>query len=123
MSNKYLNNSWLEERFNRPDAYLWFKARKMMLLSKPTTSALDLVDMDTEKLYSNSNQIEETNRQETCLRWTENTDNSVRTLIDFIVTRWKPEYLDKPRLNAREIHRNLISTPWDHITTTFGKRL
>jgi hypothetical protein len=123
MRNKYTNSPWLQERFNGTEAYLWFKARKMVLLSKPIISELDLVNMDSEHLSFHSSRLEETNGQRKCLTRKENTDNPIRTLIDLIVTQWKPENLNKKRLNITELHWSLTLIPWDNATTTFGKRL
>jgi hypothetical protein len=87
MWNKYFNNPCLEERFNGNESYLWYQARKIMLLSKPIASALDLVNENPEKIYFNLSQDELMRRQQKSLPWTENTDNSVRIMIDLIVTR------------------------------------
>jgi hypothetical protein len=123
MWNKYSNNPWLEERFNGNESYLWFQARKMMLLSKPSASALDLVNENPERIYFNLSQDEPMRNQQKSLRWTENTDNSVRIMIDFIVTRWKPQYTNEKQLSFKQLHQSLISTPLESVASKFGKRI
>jgi hypothetical protein len=130
MMNNYSSDRWLTERFNGPEAYLWFQARKLILLSKPTTSALDLIDtdhtteLDLPEISGNSDLIqEETNTKPKHVRWTENTNNSVRILVDNIITRWNPQYLDKKSLSHRTLHNSLIDMPCKHIPRVFGKKL
>ena len=124
MRKNHSTNPWLEERFNGNESYLWFKARKMMILSKPSASALDLVDENSErislKLVSQDEQLES---QQRSLRWTENMGNSVRTMIDLIVTKWKPRYTNQNQLSLRQLHESLIPTPLDSIKRKFGKRI
>ncbi len=124
MWNKYPSNLWLEERFNGNESYLWFKARKMVLLSKPSASALDLVDGNQEKHYFNLNQDEPIKNQQKLLRWTENTDNSVRIMIDLIVTRWKPQHTNEEQQQGfRQLHQSLTSTPLENVASKFGKKV
>jgi hypothetical protein len=123
MWNKHSSNLWLEERFNGNESGLWFKARKMVLLSKPSASALDLVEENPEKNYFNLNHNESIKSQPRSLRWTENADNSVRTMIDLIVTRWKPHYANEEQPSFRQLHQSLISTPLEHVASKFGKTI
>jgi hypothetical protein len=123
MQNKYSNNRWLEERLNGNESYLWYQARKIMLLSKPIASALDLVNGNSEKIYFNLSQDELMNSQQKSLRWTENADNSVRMMIDLIVTRWKPQYTYEKQVSFKQLHQSLISTPLESIASQFGKSI
>jgi hypothetical protein len=128
--NNYSANQWLDERFNGPDAHLWFTARKMMLLSRPTASALDLLnmghmigqDLPNRNSHNSDSDQEKINSKPKYLRWTDNSNNSVKRLIYDIVTRWNPEYLDKTSLSHWNLHRTLIDIPCKHITSRGGAR-
>ena len=74
-----------------------------------------------EKIYFNLSQDEAMKIQQKSLRWTENTDNSVRTMIDLIITRWKPQYTNEKQLSFKQLHQSLISTPLESIASKFGK--
>lgn len=122
MSKECSENKWLTVRFNGPDAYLWFKAKKMVLLKKQNVSAIDLIGANIQE--PNTLIIHQTNREDFIpkfLRWTENTDDSVRTLVDRIVTRWRTEYLHEKSLGPESLHKSLIDIPCYSIPEKFGK--
>ncbi|CAF4346395.1 unnamed protein product, partial [Rotaria magnacalcarata] len=53
--------------------------------------------------------------------WADDAKNSIRTLLDRIVTRWIPQHLLPRRINYQRLHRSLTPVPLSFTQKTYGK--
>jgi hypothetical protein len=133
----FSGNAWFKERLAGPDGYLWKKARKMFLFNHALSSALNLFKFDykaietisrpegtvligSRKTYLDPNEEREHRPGQS---WADDAQNSIRTLLDRIVTRWKPNYMYVRKINRDKLHRTLTPVPLQFVQTTYGKLL
>lgn len=137
-STEYLfsGNAWFKERLDGPDGRLWRKARKMFLFNHNLSSALNLFKFryqaietisrpeGTTVLRGSTNTVLNSNEEEEYRpgqSWTDDAQNSIRTLLDRIVTRWAPKHLSLSRINTNRLHATLTPDPIQYVRQTYGK--
>ena len=134
----FSGNSWFKERLDGPDGHLWRKARKMFLFNHNLSSSLNLFKFDyrsiktitrpegaiilrgSKKTALDPNEEREFRPGEL---WADDAKNSIRTLLDRIVTRWVPKYVSLARINVHRLHATLTPTPLQYVKSTYGKAL
>jgi len=122
----FQDNTWFKSKIHGSDGFFWRKARKMFLFTHDLASALNLFEFDykalsdelqhdgtrvlhcAKKTYLDPNEEREYRRGQA---WADDAKNSIRILLDRMVTQWKPEYLRCPKLNLNQLHKSLIPTP------------
>ncbi|CAF3698007.1 unnamed protein product [Rotaria sordida] len=131
----YSGNAWFKEHLDGPDGHLWRKARKMFLFNHDLSSALNLFKFDYKAiktisrpegtiLHGSRNTTLDSN-QESEHRpgrsWTDDAQNSIRTLLDRIVTRWIPNYMYASKINIKKLHHSLTPVPLKLAQKTYDK--
>jgi hypothetical protein len=131
----FSGNAWFKERLDGPDGHLWRRARKTFLFNHTLSSALNLFKFDYRAIETISKP------EGTILRGSRNTDldpneerehrpgqswaddakNSIRTLLDRIVTLWEPKYMKLSRININKLHPTLTPVPLQFVRLTYGK--
>ncbi|CAF3939048.1 unnamed protein product [Rotaria sp. Silwood2] len=131
----YSGNSWFKERLDGPDGHLWRRARKMFLFNQNLSSALNLFKFDYTAIKTisrpegtvlqgsrdttlNSNHDREYRPGQA---WADDAQNSIRTLLDRIVTRWIPNYMYASKINTEKLHPSLTSVPLKLVQTIYDK--
>ncbi len=131
----FSGNAWFKERLDGEDGYFWRKARKMFLFNHDLSSALNLFNfnykaiktisrpegtilMGSRKTNLDPNEEREHRPGQS---WTDDAQNSIRTLLDRIVTRWVPKYLYSTKINTNKLHPTLTPLPLRFVPTTYGK--
>jgi hypothetical protein len=131
----FSGNTWFREHLDGPDGYLWKRARKMFLFNHALSSALNLFHFDYKaiKTISRPEGTILTGSRKTNLdpnedreyrpgqAWTDDAQNSVRTLLDCIVTRWVPKYMYSSKINCEKLHPNLTPVPLQYVQSTYGQ--
>ncbi|CAF3448776.1 unnamed protein product [Rotaria sp. Silwood1] len=131
----YSGNTWFRERLDGADGRLWRKARKMFLFNHDLSSALNLFKFDYKAIKTisrpegtilqGSRNTTLDSSQERVHRpgqsWTDDAQNSIRTLLDRIVTRWKPNYMHASKINTEKLHPSLTPIPLKSVQTTYDK--
>ncbi|CAF4213213.1 unnamed protein product [Adineta steineri] len=136
-TNEYLHggSAWFKERLNGPDGKYWRKARKCFLFKNDLSSALNLFKFDYKAIKtisgpegtilesSGKTVLDPSEKREhrPGQSWADDAKNSVRTLLDRIVTRWAPEYLYLPKINIRKLHDSLSPEPLQYVNETYDK--
>ncbi|CAM4798071.1 unnamed protein product [Rotaria magnacalcarata] len=129
----YSGNAWFKEHLDGIDAHLWRRARKMFLFKQNLSSALNLFNFDYRAIENISkpegtvlNGSRDTalgSRPEGEFRpgqlWADDAKNSIRTLLDRIVTRWIPQHLLSRRINCQRLHRSLTPVPLSFTQKTY----
>ncbi|CAF3321766.1 unnamed protein product [Rotaria socialis] len=129
----YSGNAWLKEHLDGTDAHLWRRARKMFLFRQNLSSALNLFNFDYRAIeniskpegtvLSGSRDTALGSRPEGEFRpgqlWTDDAKNSIRTLLDRIVTRWIPKHLHLRRINYERLHKSLTPVPLSFVQKTY----
>jgi hypothetical protein len=133
----YSGNAWFKERLDGNDGHLWRKARKMFLFNHDLSSALNLFKFDyraietisipkgTIRIDSRRTALDPNQKNEyrPGQSWTDDAQNSIRTLLDRIVTRWIPNYMHSSKVNSEKLHRSLTPLPLQFVQKTYGKLL
>ena len=131
----FSGNTWFKERLNGDDAYYWKKARKLFLFRMTLSSALNLFKFDyravqTQRgdegsivIISKNRTPDEDDKYRPGQVWIDDAKNSIRTLLDLIVTRWMPNYLRENRIGMETLHNTLTPVPLQHVQTTYGMSL
>ncbi|CAF1247941.1 unnamed protein product [Didymodactylos carnosus] len=126
-------NTWYQERLDGNEGDLWRKARYLFLFNKTFASALNLFDLEIDifddlprpiaiREEENSRHIIENADQPMREQsWTAEVKQFVRILLDRIVTRWKPEYMNVKRISIQKLHESLTPVPLEQIPSIFGK--
>lgn len=131
----FQENSWFKKRLIGPDGFFWKKARKMFLSNHDLASALNLFQYNYKALEiqflpegavlqcSKNTKLDpgEALDYRRGQAWADDAKNSIRTLLDQIVTRWKPEYLRRPELHMRTLHKSLTLIPLQTVEKQFGE--
>ncbi|CAF3445449.1 unnamed protein product [Rotaria sp. Silwood1] len=131
----YSGNTWFRERLDGADGRLWRKARKMFLFNHDLSSALNLFKFDYKAIKTisrpegtilqGSRNTTLDSSQERVPRpgqsWTDDAQNSIRTLLDRIVTRWKPNYMYASKINTEKLHPSLTPIPLKSVQPTYDK--
>lgn len=129
----YSGSAWLEERLDGPDGRLWKRARKMFLFDRNLSSALNLFKFDYKAIQSISRPEGTvlTGSRKTMLTdeeaskkgrvWTHDAENSIRTLLDRIVTRWMPKYMYESKINIEKLHRSLTPVRLQYVQQKYGE--
>jgi len=129
----YSGSAWLEERLDGPDGRLWKRARKMFLFDRNLSSALNLFKFDYKAIQSISRPEGTvlTGSRKTMLTdeeasqkgrvWTRDAENSIRTLLDRIVTRWMPKYMYESKINIEKLHRSLTPVRLQYVQQKYGE--
>jgi hypothetical protein len=132
----YSGNAWFKEHLDGPDGHLWRRARKMFLFNHNLSSALNLFKFNYKAIQTLTRPeggIILTGSRKTALdpneqgdyrpgqSWTDDAQNSIRTLLDRIVTRWLPNYMYRARINTEKLHRSLTPQPLEFVKKTYGK--
>jgi hypothetical protein len=122
----FRGSQWLQQRLSGPDKNLWRRARKMFLFNQNLSSALNLFNFNYRAITSVTRPegiIIKCKEKKTNLAncqiaesrpggfWKDGKNNSIRILLDRIVTRWKPEYLDNSSINSDTLHPTLTPEP------------
>ncbi|CAF1182581.1 unnamed protein product [Adineta steineri] len=128
-------NVWFKERLSGDDGRYWRKARKYFLFKNDLSSAINLLKFDYKVIQSMSRP------EGTILRssgkttldpgakrehrpgqsWTDDAKNSVRILLDRIVTRWAPEYLYLLKIDIIKLHDSLTPEPLQYVKKTYDE--
>lgn len=130
----YSGNAWFKERLAGPEGHLWKRARKMFLFKQDLSSALNLFKFDykaiktlsrpTGDILQGSRDTTLTSNSNDEFRpgqsWADDAKNSIHTLLDRIVTRWMPTYLNVSRIRLERLHRSLIPLPLKPVPLTYG---
>lgn len=131
----FSGNAWFKEHLDDQDGHLWRRARKMFLFNRALSSALNLFNFDYKAIQTISRPegtvligSKRTNLDPSEEReyrpgqsWADDAQNSVRTLLDHIITRWIPKYLHLSKINTDRLHRTLTPLPLQFVQTTYGK--
>jgi hypothetical protein len=131
----FSGSAWLKERLEGPDGHLWKRARKMFLFNHNLSSALNLFNFDYKAIKtisrpegtilrgSRNTALDPSEEREhrSGQSWTDDAKNSIRTLLDRIVTRWVPKYMKLSRININKLHPTLTPVPLQFVQTTYGK--
>ena len=131
----FSGSAWFKEHLDGPDGRLWRKARKMFLFNQNLSSALNLFKFDykaiqtisspegTSLICSKKTALDPDEEQERRpgQTWTDDAQNSIRTLLDRIVTRWIPKYMHQPRINSDKLHRSLTPVPLQYVRQRYGQ--
>lgn len=133
----YSGNAWFKEQLDGPDGHLWCRARKMFLFDRSLSSALNLfkfdyraikaisrpegIDLVIHKSNTLTNNDEQDNRPGRA--WIDDAQDSIRILLDRIVTMWQPRFLTQKRINMHHLHRNLTPVPLQMVKVNYGKIL
>ena len=125
---------WLKERLDGRDGHLWRRARKMFLFEQDLSSALNLFKFDYKAikhvtcpegaiLRASRNTTldpdDESDRRPG-RAWADDAKNSIRTLLDRIVTLWEPHYLYQSKVRMNVMHPSLSPESLRYVPTTFG---
>ena len=130
----YSGNAWFKEHLDGPDGYLWRKARKIFLFNHDLSSALNLFKFDYKAIQTRSEPegtVVICNRKTTLdpnekrehrpgQSWADDARNSVRTLLDQIVTRWVPHYMDFKKINSQKLHSTLTPASLEYVKSVYG---
>jgi hypothetical protein len=131
----FSGNTWFKERLDGPDGYLWKRARRLFLFDHDLSSALNLFKFDYKAIQTKSGS-EDTiciDSKKTTLdpnqkrehrpgqSWTDDAQNSIRTLLDCIVTRWVPNYMYLSKINTGKLHPTLTPVPLQYVQSTYGQ--
>ena len=133
----YSGSAWFKEHLDGPDGYLWRRARKMFLFNHNLSSALNLFKFNYKAIQRESGlegavligarntalDPNEEGERRPGQSWTDDAQNSVRTLLDRIVTRWLPKNMYLPKINTERLHRTLTPLPLQFVRSTYGKFL
>lgn len=131
----FSGNAWFREHIDGPDGHLWRRARRMFLFNQDLASALNLFKFDyriietisrpdgiilrgSKTTESDLNDVQDSRRGRA---WNDDAKNSVRTLLDHIITRWKPQYLSARRINTARLHPTLTPLSLQYVQDTYGK--
>ncbi|CAF1026767.1 unnamed protein product [Didymodactylos carnosus] len=126
-------NTWYQERLDGDEGDLWRQARYLFLFNKTYASVLNLFELEVDifddlprpiaiRKEENSRHIVENADQPMREQsWTVEVKQFVRILLDRIVTRWKPEYMNVKRISIQKLHESLTPVPLEQILSTFGK--
>ena len=131
----YSGNAWFKEQLDGPDGQLWGRARKMFLFDHTLSSALNLFKFDyraiqsitrpegTELVISKDHDLKSTDEDDRRpgRAWIDDANNSIRTLLDRIVTIWQPTYLRAKRINMHKLHNSLTPIPLQQVQTDYGR--
>lgn len=130
----FSGNAWFKEHLDGPDGRLWRNARRMFLFNQDLSSALNLFKFDYRAIETISrpegtilrgsrtteldpNDVQDSRRGRA---WSDDAKNSVRTLLDRIVTLWRPKYLSARRINTARLHPTLTPLPLQYVKQTYG---
>ncbi len=133
----FSGNAWFKEHLDGPDGVLWRKARKMFLFNHALSSALNLFKFDyraiktisrpegTVLIGSRKTNLDPNEEREhkPGQAWIDDAKNSIRTLLDHIVTRWVPKHMYLKKINCDKLHRTLTPVPLQFVQPTYGKFL
>ena len=133
----YSGNAWFKNHLDSPDGHLWRKARKMFLFNNHLSSALNLFKFDYKAIRTISRpegtiligsekttlSFYQEGKYQPGQSWADDAQNSIRTLLDRIVTQWIPDYLNSRRISIEKLHRSLTPDPLTWVETTFGQLL
>ena len=129
----YSGSAWLEERLDGPDGRLWKRARKMFLFDRNLSSALNLFKFDYKAIQSISRpegtvltgsrktMLTDEEASQKGRAWTRDAENSIRTLLDRIVTRWMPKYMYESKINIEKLHRSLTPVRLQYVQQKYGE--
>jgi hypothetical protein len=133
----YSGNAWLKEQLDGPDRRYWLRARKMFLFGHDLSSALNLFRFDYKAIQtisrpegtiligSGKTTLDPNEKREhrAGQSWADDAQNSIRTLLDRIVTLWVPKYMYLHKINIDKLHRTLTPAPLQFVRATYGKLL
>jgi hypothetical protein len=133
----YSGNAWFKAQLNGPDERLWRKARKMFLFDHTLASALNLFKFNYKAIetVSRPEGVVLSGGQNTSLdendqseyrpgqSWIDDAQNSIRILLDRIVTQWKPEYMNHSRMKFYTLHDSLTPEPLQPLKLIYGEFL
>ncbi|UJR26954.1 hypothetical protein I4U23_008261 [Adineta vaga] len=131
----YSGHAWFKERLNGEDGHLWKRARKLFLFNMDLSSALNIFRFDHNaiKTLSSSKGVTIIGSKNTDLdpneprehrpghSWTDDAKNSIRILLDRIVTRWKPNYMYQHRINTEKLHHSLTPVSLQSVRETYDR--
>ncbi|CAF0735561.1 unnamed protein product [Adineta ricciae] len=131
----YSGHAWLKEHLNGVDGPLWKKARKLFLFNMELSSALNLFKFDYRAIQRisrpegviiiGSKKIDldpdEPREHQPGHSWTDDAQQSIRTLMDRIVTRWIPNYIFHDKINMNKLHQSLTHDPLQFVRKTYDE--
>jgi hypothetical protein len=131
----YSGNAWLKKHLSGPDKYYWRKARKLFLFNHNLSSALNIFKFNYKAIKTISRpegtillgskktnlDPDEEQQQHSGQSWTDDAQNSIRTLLDRIVTLWVPKYMYSSKINCEKLHPNLTPVPLQYVQSTYGQ--
>jgi hypothetical protein len=133
----YSGNAWFKERLAGIDGFYWRKARRMFLFDHDLSSALNLFKFDYRAIKTEFHtdgitlrcsrntylDPDEEREYRSGQAWTDDAKNSIRTLMDRIVTIWEPKYMKSSRISLHKLHPTLTPLPLQYVKDQYGKLL
>ncbi|CAF1447780.1 unnamed protein product [Adineta steineri] len=131
----YSGSTWFNDRLHGADGKYWRKARKCFLFKNNLSSALNLFKFDYKAIQIISRpegtilkgtgkttlDPDEKREHRPGQAWADDAKNSIRTLLDRIVTRWVPKYLYLSKINIRKLHDSLTPEPLQDVKETYDE--
>jgi hypothetical protein len=133
----FSGNAWFRARLAGPDGFYWRKARRMFLFDHDLASALNLFKFDYKAIktefgpegttlrgsrntYLDPNEEREHRAGQT---WADDAKNSIRILLDRIVTLWEPKYMKLSKISMNKLHPTLTPVPLRYLQEQYGELL
>jgi len=134
----FSGNAWFRERLDGDDRFFWRKARRMFLFDHDLSSALNVFKFDykaiktefgsegTITLRGSRNTYLDPNEEREHVpgqSWADDAQNSIRALLDRIVTLWVPKYMKSSKISINKLHHTLTPAPLRYVQKTYGTLL